>query len=175
MASSSAEYSRLMLTDRSFSVCLTSVLRMTTLSFASSSMDRTSGTLQSTIWTTVEAESAIICACLPVLRTAATQLRDRLCGLVHDWSPRARDRVSGSIAWVSNRASKSFGSAGSTFAELRWQPSEATSGSLQHVAPCDEETMIPMVPPRAITKRTEIEVVFEEDCSSSSHSGKSGK
>lgn len=51
-----------------FSVCITSVLRMTTLSASSKSEDLTAGRLNSTIWTTIEANTGIICACLPMLK-----------------------------------------------------------------------------------------------------------
>ncbi|MCJ1305691.1 hypothetical protein MMC08_008507 [Hypocenomyce scalaris] len=50
-------------------VCVTSILRMTTLDPASKSADQTYGTLISTTWTTVEADTGIICACLPMLKT----------------------------------------------------------------------------------------------------------
>ena len=41
---------------------------MTTLDISSKSNDQTYGTLNSTIWTTVEANTGIICACLPMLK-----------------------------------------------------------------------------------------------------------
>ena len=50
------------------SVCITSILRMSTLKTGSKATDITYGTLNSTIWTTIEANTAIICACLPMLK-----------------------------------------------------------------------------------------------------------
>ena len=41
---------------------------MTTLDISSKSNDQTYGTLTSTIWTTIEANTGIICACLPMLK-----------------------------------------------------------------------------------------------------------
>ena len=60
------------------SVCVTSVLRMTTLDVASKSTDQTYGTLLSTTWTTVEANTGIICACMPMLRGPLTWIFPRL-------------------------------------------------------------------------------------------------
>lgn len=56
------------------SVCITSVLRMTTLKTGSKASDVTFGTLNSTIWTAVEANTAIICACLPMLKSPLAAL-----------------------------------------------------------------------------------------------------
>ena len=51
---------------------------MTTLDPASKSADQTYGTLISTTWTTVEAGTGIICACLPMLKTPLTFIFPRL-------------------------------------------------------------------------------------------------
>lgn len=61
-----------------FSVCITSILRMTTLNSSSKSTDRTYGNLNSTIWTTIEANTGIICACLPMLKAPLTALFPKL-------------------------------------------------------------------------------------------------
>lgn len=45
---------------------------MTTLDPASKSADQTHGTLISTTWTTIEAGTGIICACLPMLKAPLT-------------------------------------------------------------------------------------------------------
>ncbi|KAL8735939.1 MAG: hypothetical protein Q9166_000501 [cf. Caloplaca sp. 2 TL-2023] len=50
------------------SVCTTSLLRMTTLSLSSKNPDTTYGTMLSTLWSNVEANTGIICACLPTLK-----------------------------------------------------------------------------------------------------------
>jgi hypothetical protein len=59
-------------------VCATSILRMTTLGQSSKALDLTQGTLLSTMWTTIEASTAIVCACLPMLRTPVQRLVPRL-------------------------------------------------------------------------------------------------
>lgn len=61
-----------------FSVCITSVLRMTTLNASSKSQDLTAGRLNSTIWTTIEANTGIICACLPMLKAPLAVFFPRL-------------------------------------------------------------------------------------------------
>ncbi|MCJ1429694.1 hypothetical protein MMC29_007609 [Sticta canariensis] len=59
-------------------VCVTSILRMTTLKAGSKSKDSTYGTYVSTIWTTIEANTGIICACLPMLRSPLSRVFPRL-------------------------------------------------------------------------------------------------
>lgn len=51
---------------------------MTTLDQSSKALDLTQGTLLSTMWTTIEASTAIVCACLPMLRTPVQRLVPRL-------------------------------------------------------------------------------------------------
>ena len=51
---------------------------MTTLDHSSKAPDPTAGTLVSTIWTTIEASSAVVCACLPMVRTPVQRLVPRL-------------------------------------------------------------------------------------------------
>ena len=51
---------------------------MTTLDPASKALDITHGTLNSTIWSVIEANTAIICACMPMLKTPLTVLFPRL-------------------------------------------------------------------------------------------------
>ena len=63
---------------QSTSVCITSILRMTTLDTGSKNQDQTYGTLNSTIWTTIEANTGIICACLPMLKSPLAFLFPRL-------------------------------------------------------------------------------------------------
>jgi hypothetical protein len=59
-------------------VCATSILRMMTLDQSSKALDPTQGTFLSTMWTTIEASTAIVCACLPMLRTPVQRLVPRL-------------------------------------------------------------------------------------------------
>ena len=63
---------------RRTSVCITSIFRVTTLQPSSTSPDQIYGTLISTIWTTIEANTGIICACLPMLKKPLTMLFPRL-------------------------------------------------------------------------------------------------
>lgn len=62
------------------SVCVTSVLRITTLKTSSTTIDQTYGTLVSTTWTTVEANLGIMCACLPTMKAPLARLFPRLLG-----------------------------------------------------------------------------------------------
>lgn len=61
-------------------VFATSVLRLTTLDVSSKTTDPTAGTLVSTIWTTIEASCAVVCACLPMVRTPLQRYWPRLFG-----------------------------------------------------------------------------------------------
>ncbi|KAL8916255.1 MAG: hypothetical protein Q9208_008610, partial [Pyrenodesmia sp. 3 TL-2023] len=51
-----------------FCACIASLLRMTTLSRGSKNPDTTYGTLEPTLWSNIEANTAIFCACLPTLK-----------------------------------------------------------------------------------------------------------
>ncbi|KAL9035102.1 MAG: hypothetical protein Q9214_006742, partial [Letrouitia sp. 1 TL-2023] len=59
-------------------VITTSILRMTTLKVSSKAMDATYGTMVSTLWTTVETNTAIVCACLPTLKAPLAKWFPRL-------------------------------------------------------------------------------------------------
>lgn len=56
------------------SVCVISVIRMTTIPFGSQAHDRSKGTVNTLMWAMVEANTSIICACLPMLRTPLSML-----------------------------------------------------------------------------------------------------
>ena len=62
----------------SSSVCITSILRMITLDTSSKAPDATYGSLRSTVWTTVEANIGIICACLPMLKAPLATIFPKL-------------------------------------------------------------------------------------------------
>ncbi|KAJ5171305.1 uncharacterized protein N7500_004088, partial [Penicillium coprophilum] len=49
-------------------VCVTTIIRITTLAQSASDTDPTSGPIPATIWSVVEANTGIICTCLPVFR-----------------------------------------------------------------------------------------------------------
>ncbi|EEH04319.1 integral membrane protein [Histoplasma capsulatum G186AR] len=55
-------------------VCVISVIRMTTIPFGSQAHDRSKGTVNTLMWAMVEANTSIICACLPMLRTPLSML-----------------------------------------------------------------------------------------------------
>lgn len=62
------------------SVCITSVLRITTLDIATSYLDITWNSIDSSKWTVIESNLGIICACLPALRRPLASLFPRLFG-----------------------------------------------------------------------------------------------
>ncbi|KAK2873395.1 hypothetical protein FQN49_002393 [Arthroderma sp. PD_2] len=55
-------------------VCGTSIARMLTLDTSSKASDVNEGTTLSTLWTTIEANTAIICACLPMIRIPLSKI-----------------------------------------------------------------------------------------------------
>ena len=57
---------------------------MTTLDSSSKSPDPTYGSLVSTVWTTIEANTGIICACLPMLKQPLVKIWPRLFGSFTD-------------------------------------------------------------------------------------------
>lgn len=61
------------------SICVTSILRMTTLESGSKAKDQIYETFTSTVWTTLEANTGIICACLPMLNGFLSRFFPRLC------------------------------------------------------------------------------------------------
>ena len=65
-------------------VFATSILRFTTLDTASKASDTTFGTLKSTMWTTIEASTAIVCACLPMIRTPIQKLFPKIMPTKYD-------------------------------------------------------------------------------------------
>ncbi|KAL5358394.1 putative plasma membrane protein Pth11-like protein [Aspergillus floccosus] len=59
-------------------VCITSVLRITTLNIATSRLDITWNSIGSSMWTVIESNLAILCACLPALQRPLVFLFPRL-------------------------------------------------------------------------------------------------
>ncbi|OJD27078.1 hypothetical protein ACJ73_01539 [Blastomyces percursus] len=55
-------------------VCIISVIRMTTIIGGSKAHDRSTDTVSALLWALVEANTSIICACLPMLRTPLSML-----------------------------------------------------------------------------------------------------
>ncbi|PNS21754.1 hypothetical protein CAC42_1608 [Sphaceloma murrayae] len=60
--------------------CAASIVRMTTLSGSSRSNDPSYGSYDATMWTEIESNTSIICACLPALRAPIIQLWRRVRG-----------------------------------------------------------------------------------------------
>ncbi|KAI9926674.1 hypothetical protein ASPWEDRAFT_722856 [Aspergillus wentii DTO 134E9] len=82
-------------------VCITSILRITTLNIATTHLDTTWNSIGSSMWTVIESNLGIICACLPALRRPLGLLFPRLFGKIHRSSyaaqksePRSRETVS---------------------------------------------------------------------------------
>jgi hypothetical protein len=84
-------------------VFATSILRMTTLDQSSKAPDPTEGTLKSTMWTTIEASAAIVCACLPMVRTPVQRLVPRLFPS-HGGSGTRKEGAGGRVPAVNGRA-----------------------------------------------------------------------
>ncbi|EAU37567.1 predicted protein [Aspergillus terreus NIH2624] len=61
-------------------VCVTSIIRTTTLAESAESTDPTSGPIPATIWSVIEANVGIICACLPVYKQPLQYLLPKLFG-----------------------------------------------------------------------------------------------
>ncbi|KAJ5963864.1 uncharacterized protein N7479_003740 [Penicillium vulpinum] len=59
-------------------VCVTTIIRITTLVQSANDTDPTSGPIPATIWSVVEANTGIICTCLPVFRHPLQFLFPRL-------------------------------------------------------------------------------------------------
>ncbi|KAK5201095.1 hypothetical protein LTR16_003847 [Cryomyces antarcticus] len=59
-------------------VCVTTIVRTTTLASSAKDLDPTWGPIPATIWSVVEANTGIICACLPMLRRPLWALFPRL-------------------------------------------------------------------------------------------------
>ncbi|KAI9043065.1 uncharacterized protein KD926_004568 [Aspergillus affinis] len=64
-------------------VCVTSIVRTTTLAKSAEDKDPTSGPIPATIWSVIEANAGIICACLPVYKQPLQYLLPRLFGSTH--------------------------------------------------------------------------------------------
>ncbi|RHZ52698.1 hypothetical protein CDV55_103566 [Aspergillus turcosus] len=78
-------------------VCITSIIRTTTLAESASdkNKDPTSGPIPATIWSVIEANVGIICACLPVYHQPLQWCLPRLFGSQHSAHPSACSRSRG--------------------------------------------------------------------------------
>ncbi|KAF7159440.1 hypothetical protein CNMCM6106_006713 [Aspergillus hiratsukae] len=78
-------------------VCITSIIRTTTLAESANnkSKDRTSGAVPATIWSVIEANVGIICACLPVYHQPLQWCLPRLFGSQHSAQPSGCSRSRG--------------------------------------------------------------------------------
>lgn len=169
------------------SVCVTSILRMTTLNPSSKANDQTYGTLISTIWTTIEANTGIICASLPMLKSPLALLFPRL-------FPRDSRRLSSSERREASAARRSSTNATAYSGWDRLEsdkkagppiPSPTVTGTFKGTWPRDsnrssDDEIFGMgdkdVPMGTITKTTDVRVHYGEGqesrtASSSSESG----
>ncbi|RHZ43922.1 uncharacterized protein CDV56_101559 [Aspergillus thermomutatus] len=76
-------------------VCATSIVRTTTLAESADNKDPTSGPIPATIWSVIEANVGIICACLPVYNQPLQWCLPRLFGSQHSAHPSRRSRSHG--------------------------------------------------------------------------------
>ncbi|KAH1544943.1 hypothetical protein KXV92_003685 [Aspergillus fumigatus] len=63
--------------------CITSVLRITTLNVATNHLDTTWNSIGSSMWTVIESNLGIVCACLPALRRPLSFFFPRLFSRLH--------------------------------------------------------------------------------------------
>ncbi|RHZ62446.1 putative plasma membrane protein Pth11-like [Aspergillus thermomutatus] len=63
--------------------CITSILRITTLNVATNHLDTTWNSIGSSMWTVIESNLGIICACLPALRRPLSFFFPRLFSRLH--------------------------------------------------------------------------------------------
>ncbi|MCJ1464379.1 hypothetical protein MMC07_002992 [Pseudocyphellaria aurata] len=144
-------------------VCVTSILRMTTLEAGSKAKDQLHGTLVSTVWTTIEANTGIICACLPMLKTPLSKIFPRiLLRSTHDDSARRGGTIRHSKA--SPMDFDSWGRPGSgkpavTHSATIASPTRGHRSSDEQIFGVD-----------AITKTTDIQVEFGPERASGSRS-----
>lgn len=117
---------------------------MQTLGASAASADQTYGTLVSTIWTTIEASTAIICACLPMLKAPLAHLFPRLFPRGSRGYPSSHTH--GTLLWPSRaRAGTPSTAAGSK-----------SSREVDEGAVAMEPNDLPL---GTIAKRTDVEVV----------------
>ena len=146
------------------SVCVTSILRMTTLEAGSKSKDQTYGTYVSTVWTTVEANTGIICACLPMLKSPLSRFFPRLFlrGTQENTS-----QYEGGTRGPSKASPSDFDSWGRFGGGKPRQTQSATIAYPTRGHRSSDEEIFSM---DAITKTTDIRIDFEEDRPSGSSS-----
>lgn len=146
------------------SVCITSILRMTTLDQGSKAHDQTYGTYRSTVWTTVECNTGIICACLPMMKAPLTWLFPKLFPQsIHEMRACPTKLTS-----VLSRTRKIISG---------WSISEDRKGTKR-----GSSTVVPenssreeMIGMESITKTTEIQVDFSDQDRSHTSSTMTGK
>lgn len=146
------------------SVCITSILRMTALDQGSKAHDQTYGTYRSTVWTTVECNTGIICACLPMMKAPLTWLFPKL-------FPQSINEMRGcptKLTSVLSRTRKIISG---------WSISEDRKGTKR-----GSSTVVPenssreeMIGMESITKTTEIQVDFSDQDRSHTSSTMTGK
>lgn len=127
---------------------------MTTLKAGSKSIDRTYGTYVSTIWTTIEANTGIICACLPMLRSPLSRVFPRL--FLRDTQENA-SQYDGGTHHPSKPRQTDFDSWGRFGSGKPTYTQSATIASPTHGPRSSDEEIFGMA---AITKTTDIRVDY---------------
>jgi hypothetical protein len=110
----------------SHSVCVTSILRITTLNIATAHTDTTWQSIDSSMWTVIESNLGIICACMPAFkqplsctfpwlfaRMGRTETKDRYDTLGSRRHVAAAKTVAGNMSWHSTRVPQGLAPAAS--------------------------------------------------------------
>lgn len=137
---------------------------MTTLDAGSKSKDQTYGTFVSTVWTTVEANTGIICACLPMLKSPLSRVFPRL--FLRGTQEGSTQREGG-IRRPSKASPADFDSWGHVGGGKQTHTQSTTIASPTHAYRSSDEEIFGM---DAITKTTDIRVDYGEDRPSGSSS-----
>ena len=99
--------SYVILTSFNQSVCLTSILRTTSLDLATAGKDTTWNSIDSSIWTVIEENLGIICASMPALKRP-----------MQHFFPLVFGRVKGTLSGKRTRTSTNASKSGGTWTDL---------------------------------------------------------
>lgn len=138
----------------SLSTCITSILRITTLDIATSHLDTTWNSIGSSMWTVIESNLGIICACLPALRRPLGVIFPYISGRVNrSWGysgpPRPDTRSQGSRTRPLNPAPKKY---------LGWSVLDETVVTVGDRSQVDEADL--RIEDNAVRKTTEVIVEY---------------
>lgn len=130
------------------STTLTSILRATTLHPSAASTDLTHGYLTSTIWTTIEVNTGIVCANLPIMQAKMPFLYSKVQKLCSRKTQIPSSDGSGSSRWP------------------RFRPQQHDSSLQYSPSPAILSTNSNDIPMESITKRTVVELTYSPTRSS---------